>query len=99
MKVRVIRDHLGASGVAPKGSVLDVSELRARELEIRGLAVPLVDRKRVDAMKGAASEGAARPILTLPPGGQTGVEKPALSSPAAPARQKRRYTKRKKRRG
>lgn len=95
MKMKVIRDHLGSAGMLSSGHIIDVPEHRAREMEQKGLAVPLIDRARVEAMKGAASEGAPRPTQTPQNGGPTGEAKPASSSPAAPARAKRRYTKRK----
>lgn len=82
MKVTVIRPHLGQDGrVIEPPTIMEVSDLRARELEMKNLAVPVMGR---NLPKGAASEGTERPIQTLPRGGQTGAEKPVSSSPPVP---------------
>jgi hypothetical protein len=92
MKVKVLRDFLGSNGVITSGTVLDVSEQRARELENKKppLAVPLIDRARVDALKEAAGDGSVRPTQTPPPGGQTGEGKPVLLSHQVQAPRTRR---------
>lgn len=101
MKVIAVRPFMGAEGMVNSGSVIDVSDLRARELESARpqLAVPLVNKGLVAVRKEAASEGAPRPTQTAPIGGQTGEVKPVSLSPPDRAPQKRKYTKRKGKRG
>lgn len=103
MKVRALRPFLGQEGTISAGQVFEVSELRARDLEARRpqLAVPLIDRAAVAALKGkeTASEGTPRPTLTLPLGSQTIAAKPASLSPQAQAPQASKSRRRAARRG
>ena len=97
MKIRVIRAFLGDRGIVQPGAVLEVSEIRARELEQKKLAVPLIPAKiaeRLGGSKGVASEGAPRPTQTPQTGGQTGEATLASSLPPDQAPQKRRSKRR-----
>lgn len=90
---------MGDGGVVIQpGTVLKVTPLRARDLEARKLAVPTFDVPTVDKLKtaGVADKSTPRPTVTMPPlGSSTGEASPALSSPPALPRAKRRYTRRK----
>lgn len=101
MKVKILRPHLGDRGTIHEvGEVLEVSELRAREMERNNLAAPLVTARNIETLgggKGVADKSAPRPIPTAPIGGQIGEAKPASSSPAdqAPPKTKSRSKRRK----
>jgi len=98
MKMKVIRPHLGDGGMVEVGAIRDVSLLRAKDLEQKGLAVPLITRQAMDALgakEGVADKSNSRPTLTPPIGGPIGEAKPVLLSPPAQAQPKRKYTRRK----
>lgn len=93
MKVTVIRPFLTREGITQEGQIIDVSEIRARELEDNGLIISAIDKSRLPREAVPANE--TRPIVTRPTGSQTGAEKAASLSPPDPQPAKRTYRRRK----
>ena len=89
MQIKALRGAFGGYGRVRRGQIIDVADHQAQQLVKRGLFVPVQS-----STKEAAKTAAATPRKDQT-GGPTGEAKRSSSSQEAPARQKRRYTKRK----
>lgn len=96
--MRVLRPHLGTDGqIAEVGAILKVNMHRAKELEQKKLAIPILDQGAINKLVASevAEKSTSRPMSSPPIGSPIGEASNALSSPPDPPRAKRKYTRRK----
>lgn len=92
MRIQTLKTLLDGNVTTRKGQIVDVDAFKARELIAMGYAVHLPEPEESVAAPIAFSS--SEPFTALQVGGRDGLEKPALSSRAAQAPQKRKSTKR-----
>lgn len=92
MKIQALRTLVDGNVTTKRGTVYEEDDFKARELIAFGYAVRVPEPDEAPAAPIAFS--APDPFQEPPAGGPGGSERPASSSQEAPARQKRKYTKR-----
>lgn len=99
MRVQFLKTLLDGNVTTRKGVIEEIDDWKARELIALGYAVHIPDIERSEAAPLASIvkevDNTSDPFAVRRHGSPDGSEKPASSSPAAPAPQKRTYKRRK----
>lgn len=104
MRIQFLKTLVDGNETTRKGTIVDIDQWKARELIAMGYAVhlPEIEESVAAPLAIIAANDNARedgqpddPFEEPQTGSPDGSERPASLSPEAPARQKRKYTKRK----